>query len=223
MWRDVARLCDCAVVLVHHTGKPPPAAPDGWAGSLSASRGASSLAGVARIMRTLFAMSQSDAGKLGVSDEDRRLWVRLDDAKANLSLVSGAARWFRRVSVTIANGEEVGVLVPGEPDDRVSAEDRAGEIEEALFEAIRNAWNAGAPLSEQPRARDRYAPGVVGKALGIAPDAVAGVLARLMSEGAIERALLSSKTKSHGLRIVPLDERQGRDAARKLPSGEALE
>lgn len=223
MWRDVARLCDCAVVLVHHTGKPPPASPDGWAGSLSASRGASSLAGVARIMRTLFAMSQSDAGKLGLSDNDRRLWVRLDDAKANLSLVSGAARWFRRVSVTIANGEEVGVLVPGEPDDHASAEDRAGEIEEALFEAIRNAWNAGAPLSEQPRARDRYAPGVVGKSLSIAPDAVAGVLARLMSEGAIERALLSSKTKSHGLRIVPLDERQGRDAARKLPSGEALE
>ncbi|MFM8745665.1 MAG: AAA family ATPase [Aestuariivirga sp.] len=83
MWRDVARLCDCAVVLVHYTGKPPPAAPDGWAGSLSASRGASSLAGVARIMRTLFAMSQSDAGKLGVSDGDRRLWVRHVTGKGN--------------------------------------------------------------------------------------------------------------------------------------------
>ena len=55
MWREVARRGDCAVVIVHHTGKPPSASPDAWTGSLSASRGASSLAGVARIMSTLFA------------------------------------------------------------------------------------------------------------------------------------------------------------------------
>src|SRR5581483_7782417 len=78
LWREVARRCDCAVVLVHHTGKPPAAAPDGWVGSLSASRGASSLAGVARIVRTLFCMSERDAEKLGLAPEDRHRWVRLD-------------------------------------------------------------------------------------------------------------------------------------------------
>jgi hypothetical protein len=215
MWREVARRGDCAVVIVHHTGKPPSASPDAWTGSLSASRGASSLAGVARIMRTLFAMSQSDADKFDLDADERRLWVRLDDAKANLSLASGSARWFKRVSIIIANGEEVGALVPGDPNERAPQVDRAAEIESALFEAIRTAWNAGAPLSEQPRAKDRYAPGIVGKALRVASETVADVLARLMGGGAIERTLFDAKTKTYGLRIVPLDERDMRSDQRR--------
>ena len=220
MWREVARRGDCAVVIVHHTGKPPSASPDAWTGSLSASRGASSLGGVARIMRTLFAMSQSDADKFGLDADERRLWVRLDDAKANLSLASGSARWFKRVSIIIANGEEVGALVPGDPNKRAPQVDRAAEIESALFEAIRTAWHAGAPLSEQPRAKDRYAPGIVGKALRVASETVAEVLARLMGGGAIERTLFDAKTKTYGLRIVPLDERDMRSDQRRNPEPE---
>ena len=215
MWREVARRGDCAVVIVHHTGKPPSASPDAWTGSLSASRGASSLGGVARIMRTLFAMSQSDADKFGLDADERRLWVRLDDAKANLSLASGSARWFKRVSIIIANGEEVGALVPGDPNERAPQQDRSAEIESALFEAIRTAWHAGAPLSEQPRAKDRYAPGIVGKALRVAAETVADALARLMGGGAIERTLFDAKTKTYGLRIVPLDERDMRSDQRR--------
>lgn len=215
MWREVARRGDCAVVIVHHTGKPPSASPDAWTGSLSASRGASSLGGVARIMRTLFAMSQSDADKFGLDADERRLWVRLDDAKANLSLASGSARWFKRVSIIIANGEEVGALVPGDPNERAPQQDRSTEIESALFEAIRTAWNAGSPLSEQPRAKDRYAPGIVGKALRIASETVADELARLMGGGVIERTLFDAKTKTYGLRIVPLDERDMRSDQRR--------
>ncbi|MCA3643621.1 MAG: AAA family ATPase [Methylobacterium sp.] len=215
MWREVARRGDCAVVIVHHTGKPPSASPDAWTGSLSASRGASSLGGVARIMRTLFAMSQSDADKFGLDANERRLWVRLDDAKANLSLASGSARWFKRVSIIIANGEEVGALVPGDPNERAPQQDRSAEIESALFEAIRTAWHAGAPLSEQPRAKDRYAPGIVGKTLRVAAENVADVLARLMGGGVIERTLFDAKTKTYGLRIVPLDERDMRSDQRR--------
>ena len=142
-------------------------------------------------------------------------WVRLDDAKANLSLASGSARWFKRVSIIIANGEEVGALVPGDPNERAPQQDRSTEIESALFEAIRTAWNGGSPLSEQPRAKDRYAPGIVGKALRIASETVADVLARLMSGGAIERTLFDAKTKTYGLRIVPLDERDMRSDQRR--------
>jgi hypothetical protein len=39
-------------------------------------------------------MSQNDADKFGLDADERRLWVRLDDAKANLSLASGSARWW---------------------------------------------------------------------------------------------------------------------------------
>lgn len=207
MWRDVARLCDCAVVLVHHTGKPPPASPDGWAGSLSASRGASSLAGVARIMRTLFAMSQSDAGKLGVSDDDRRLWVRLDDAKANLSLVSGAARWFRRVSVTIANGEEVGVLVPGEPEQCADDHDFDPAFDARVEAAIERHWSNGAPLSERPEARGRFAQAVLARELGARADAVRDAIVRLQHAGAVQTEIFCPRTKKKGLRVVPFGER----------------
>jgi hypothetical protein len=101
-------------MLVHHTAKPPQGSSDGHAGNLNTSRGASALAGVARIVQTLFSMSARDAEQHGVDDDERQLFVRLDDAKANLRLISGRARWFRRVGVTIANGDEVGVLVPDE-------------------------------------------------------------------------------------------------------------
>jgi AAA domain len=112
MFREIARAGNCAVVLVHHTAKPPQGSSDGHAGNLNTSRGASALAGVARIVQTLFSMSARDAEQHGVDDDERHLFVRLDDAKANLGLISGRARWFRRVGVTIANGDEVGVLVP---------------------------------------------------------------------------------------------------------------
>ena len=112
MFREIARRGDCAVMLVHHTAKPPQGRSDGHAGNLNTSRGASALTGVARVVQTLFSMSPGDAGHYGVKDEDRRFYVRLDDAKANLGLISGEACWYRRVGVTIANGDEVGVLVP---------------------------------------------------------------------------------------------------------------
>lgn len=50
--------------------------------------------------------------------EDRTQYVRFDDAKANLSRITGAAKWFRKQSVSIPNGsiavpgDEVGALVP---------------------------------------------------------------------------------------------------------------
>ena len=70
--------------------------------------------GVARIVETLFTMSPKDGERYRVSEEDRRLYVRLDDARANPTLISGEPRWFRRRGVVIANGDEVGVLTPEE-------------------------------------------------------------------------------------------------------------
>ena len=112
MFREIARKGECAVMLVHHTAKPPQGSSDGHAGNMNTARGASALTGVARIVQTLFSMSARDAERHGVSEEDRHLYVRLDDAKANVALVTDQARWFRRESVAIANGDEVGILMP---------------------------------------------------------------------------------------------------------------
>jgi len=114
-------------------------------------------------------MSERDAERLGVDPKERHLWVRLDGAKANLALIDGEARWFKKVSVTIANGEEVGVLVPVNPADTSTtetADDRAERVREVILEQVAAAWSAWnrdqsrLPLSNQPPVLRRAA-GVV--------------------------------------------------------------
>jgi AAA domain len=146
LFREIARAGNCAVMLVHHTAKPPQGSSDGHAGNLNTSRGASALAGVARIVQTLFSMSARDAEQHGVDDDERHLFVRLDDAKANLGLISGRARWFRRVGVTIANGDEVGVLVPDQLE-QVEAESARNEVRD-LHHTIVAALLAQVPEAE---------------------------------------------------------------------------
>lgn len=110
MYRDIARRAGCAVLIVHHTSKPQQASSDGHAGNMNTARGASSLLGVARVVQTFYGMSVRDAEKFGIKEEDRHRYIRLDDAKANLSLIDANAHWYERISVTIANGDEVGIL-----------------------------------------------------------------------------------------------------------------
>lgn len=112
LYRDIARQANCAVLLVHHTSKPPQGQSDGHAGNMNTARGASSMLGVARIVQTLYGMSAKDAERHGLKEEERHLYVRLDDAKANLSLASSDAKWFQRVGIVIGNGDEVGILSP---------------------------------------------------------------------------------------------------------------
>lgn len=114
MYREIARATQCAVLLVHHTAKPPQGASDGYAGNMNAARGASALVGVARVVQTLFGMSERDADWYGVAPKERHLYLRLDDAKANLGLVSPDALWFKKIGVDLANGDQVGVLEPVE-------------------------------------------------------------------------------------------------------------
>lgn len=117
LWREVARRCNVAVVLVHHTKKY---AHD-MAGDVDAARGASALIGVARIVSTLFGMSKTEAQVMGVTEEDRHDYLRYDDAKANLNKKSPFAKWFKKVSITLDNarddipGDEVGALIPWTP------------------------------------------------------------------------------------------------------------
>lgn len=126
MFREVARAAGCAVLLVHHTAKPPQGSSDGHAGNMNTARGASALVGVARVVQTLFAMSEKDAERHDVAKEDRHLHLRLDDAKANLGLMSPEARWFRKAGVELPNGDEVGVLEPEDLGQPVPEKEKSG-------------------------------------------------------------------------------------------------
>lgn len=114
----IAAATHCSVHLVHHTRKPPGATADGQAGNPHSARGASALVWAARVVDTLYGMTERDGTRYDIKAEERRLYVRLDRAKGNLSLGTGAPIWFKWQSVILPNGpggtegDSVGVLVP---------------------------------------------------------------------------------------------------------------
>lgn len=97
-WAEVANEAGCAITLVHHTRK------GAVAGDADSGRGASALVNAARVALTLSTMSEDDASRYGVSADQRRLHIRLDDPKANLAPPADKARWFRLVGVALGNG-----------------------------------------------------------------------------------------------------------------------
>lgn len=119
LYRQVAQEADCAVLLVHHTRKLDTASSDGHEGNLESLRGASSLAGIARIVATFLTMSKAKAKEYGISEEDRHRYVGLSYAKSNLSAVTTHTYWFERIGERIGvqpndpdSGEEIGLVKP---------------------------------------------------------------------------------------------------------------
>lgn len=115
IYRDIAKRANCAVVLVHHTRKHPAGSSDSHIGNMDSGRGASALMGAARLVYTLYGMSEADAKRFNIIEADRHLFVRLDSAKANIALVDHKAKWFKRVSVPLTDdldAEQIGALEP---------------------------------------------------------------------------------------------------------------
>lgn len=103
MYREIAQKTGCAVWLVHHTRKTPAGAVASAPGDADAGRGASALGGVARFTATIFNMTDKEAKDLGVPDDERHLYIRFDDGKANLKLKTGEGIWWRKQSVSLNN------------------------------------------------------------------------------------------------------------------------
>ena len=102
-WKQVAHDANCSVVLVHHTRKT---GPNGNGGDIENSRGGKALSDAARVGLTISTMSEEEAKKLGVPIDKRRSFVKVDDAKANLSLPTSEAAWFQLRSVALSNTTE---------------------------------------------------------------------------------------------------------------------
>src|SRR5690606_20408923 len=109
---QIADRTGCAIDLVHHTRKL-----NGADADMEAARGGSSIAGAVRAARALNVMSPEIAKGFGIDDDERRSFVRIDDAKANLAPPS-AAKWFHLASVDLGNAtnerpsDHVGVPEP---------------------------------------------------------------------------------------------------------------
>lgn len=103
----IATKMKIAVQLFHHTRKM---GPNGGEGDAETSRGASSFTSALRFVHTLSVMDKKEAKRYNISEQDRSWYVRLDDAKLNMSPPADKVRWYKRVSVTIDNGESIGTL-----------------------------------------------------------------------------------------------------------------
>jgi|GEM_PF-1688232 len=99
--REVAHRADVAVIVLHHTGKA--AAMDMDAAGAGASRGASAFVDAARVVRQVVRMTDKEAARHGISEDNRRDYLRVENGKANLARAEGA-RWLRMVSVNLGNG-----------------------------------------------------------------------------------------------------------------------
>lgn len=99
LYAQIADAADAAVLLVHHVKK------GAVAGEMDSMRGASTQGGGARSVYTMSAMSVEEAEKLGVAEAERRLHVRVDDAKNNMAAPGERAEWIRLQSVALGNGD----------------------------------------------------------------------------------------------------------------------
>ena len=199
MFRDVARTTNCSVLLVHHTAKPPQGMSDGHAGNMNTARGASALVGVARVVQTLFGMSEADAEHNGVSQEERHLYLRLDDAKANLGLISSDETWYRKVGVELANGDEVGVLAPHvfEPaSDRLTTH-TAIEI----LKLIEQRWRDANPFSASVQSPRYVVPAMV-QGFGCSARDARRLLRDWIANGMVASETYNSDSKARGLKVL---------------------
>jgi hypothetical protein len=154
---DLAAKYDIAVDVPHHISK---GAVD--PGNASRGRGASAMKDAGRLIYTLAPMSVEEAEAFGIGDERRRMLVRLDSAKVNITKPLSAAKWFRLVSVALGNqtalypnGDEVQTVEPWIPPDTWA------DLSNHLLNHILTTIDAGLPdgsrFTDAPRTEERAA------------------------------------------------------------------
>lgn len=98
--RQLAHEAGLGIVLLHHTGKV--AASDMGTAGAAASRGASALTDAARGVRQIARASAKEAPRLGIAENERWRYLRIDNGKAKLSRLE-SAHWVKLVSVKLGN------------------------------------------------------------------------------------------------------------------------
>lgn len=155
----VADRTGCAIDLVHHSRKL-----NGADADMDSARGGSAIAGAVRAARALNPMSRETAQEFGIEERDRKSFVRVDDAKANLA-PSSVARWFKLVSQPLHNatperaGDVIGVAVSWTPPNPFDA------VKPGRMRAAQDAV-AGKGLREDARASN-WVGHAIGPVLGI--------------------------------------------------------
>jgi hypothetical protein len=99
LWAEIADKGNCAIDLSHHLRKT-----GGAEAEIEDARGAVALIDAVRHARVLNRMSEKEAGEARVKD-NRRLYIKSADGKANLAPPADKCDWFKLESVSLENGD----------------------------------------------------------------------------------------------------------------------
>jgi hypothetical protein len=188
IFTGIADARNCAIGVHHHMRKGP--AGEDIEYTVDDGRGASSVKDAARAARVLNRMKEKQADELGIPQHERASYIRIDRAKGNNS-ATRPPRWVTFTSVSLSQGDDVGVLVPWSPPKEGTPEAAAArQTAETVFLAILFRFNtAGRRASDRKGAN--FAPKLFAKERE-AKNARVGVLAletamrRLIDEGRVE-------------------------------------
>lgn len=138
IFAQIANDTGCCIDLVHHTKKPLGKG-DSHAGNIDSARGASALAGAVRAARTLTGMTAEEAEAFGIPE--RRSWfLRIDNAKANMSAPADKTSWLERQSVELPNGDHVGAIDTWQPP-KLFNQITASQVEQIMAELKANFYS----------------------------------------------------------------------------------
>jgi hypothetical protein len=195
-WRQVAHRADCAVWLIHHFRK------GGQAGDAESFRGASALQNGARVMETITTMSSDDAEAIGVPPAERRDYVRLENAKVNLSRAPSEAEWYKFVGVSLNNGNDeypqgdiIGVLdrwVPLPPLHGKSWPQVSGALDELDAGTGDREFYSSAPQAT------RWAGHVLMRRFGMNDQQAVEQLKEWLADGVLFKDTYTSPSRNHG-------------------------
>jgi hypothetical protein len=154
---DLAAKYDIAIDVPHHVSKGV-----GDPGNANRGRGASALVNACRLVTTLTPMSPEEAEAFGIPEEDRRLYVRVDRAKVNITRAAVAAKWFRLAGVPLGNtselypaGDEVQAAEPWNPPETWT--DLGSELLNQILNVIDAGIKDGNFYTDAAKSADRSA------------------------------------------------------------------
>lgn len=109
----IANRTNSAGEVFHHPGKAKPGQIDT---AVEDGRGASAILWAVRSARVFNFMSPDEAKQFGLSEDERRLHIRISNGKANMGPV-GKAKWIKLEVEPLANGDAVACASPWSPPD----------------------------------------------------------------------------------------------------------
>jgi hypothetical protein len=194
LWARVADAAGCAILLVHHFRK------GGTAGDADAFRGASALVDAARAAVTLSVMAERESEGFQIPPDQRRRYVRADNAKLNLAPPPDTAVWLNLRSVDLPNGDSVQAAVRWQPPtawEGITGNSLVAVLREMAKAEQDDLWCA------RKQAGKRWAGKLLSDIGGRSEQQAADILKRWEKEGLLYQVEFENKSRKtrHGYKV----------------------